>query len=80
MTWQMTLTTERTTDMARFTTITDLYRAYEEAFGSEKPLWTRDELLQWKTALGKRYEEITQDDLDEAYAASFEDKGLERPS
>lgn len=63
--------------MASYTTITDLYDAYAALFGSEKPAWTIDELRDWRQRTGKRYEEITDADLDAAYEESIADADAE---
>ncbi len=56
-----------------FTTMTDIYNHYCDLFGSSTPVWTQGELLDWENRLGKRYEEITPEDVDGAYDESLDD-------
>ena len=65
------LGTRKKQERTMYTTITDLYTAYCALFGSSTPVWTRDELRDWKNRLGKRYEDITADDLGQAYDESI---------
>jgi hypothetical protein len=55
-----------TLDMT-YATISDAYIAFSDLFGTEKPLWTRDQLQDWIQSRHLRYDDLTADQLGEAF-------------
>jgi aminoglycoside phosphotransferase (APT) family kinase protein len=63
-----------------YTTITDAYAAFSDLFGTEKPVWSRNQLQDWIHRHSLRYEDITDDLLSEAFddAIAPDDDGREQ--
>jgi hypothetical protein len=55
-----------------YATIRDVYTAFSELYGSEKPEWSQDQLQDWLQERHIRYEDITSDILGEAFDESIQ--------